>query len=174
MFCCSMAVWQRIDRDCMQGNHHNKGSSKFCLYRRHICIILCVVIIYITIIINWSVDWKTWLDDKAKAQVLIWSEMHFNLKCAYFTRNARISLWNAQNRSFPVKSVGIGDWRQSKKTYEIRAFHPFQFRISSKDPFQVWYFSGCHFSNVCVANFVHFVTKFCDVTKISAIISKNI
>ena len=46
---------------------------------------------------------------------------YFNLKCmkcAYFTWNVHISLWNAENSWFPLKSfstLGIGDWRQLVK-----------------------------------------------------------
>ena len=42
-----------------------------------------------------------------------------------FEWNARISLWNAQNSWFRLKSVstlGIGDWRLSRKTYEMRTY----------------------------------------------------
>ena len=84
----------------------------------------------------WSSDRNTLHDDEAKAQKLISVKcVHFNLKCmkcdhfnskgAHFTQNVRISLWNAQNCWFPLKFVsnlGIGDWRLSRKTYEICAF----------------------------------------------------
>ena len=51
--------------------------------------------------------------------------------------NAHISLWNAQNSWFPLKSFGIlrtGDWRLSRKTYKMCTFHAFH---ASQYPYQV-------------------------------------
>ena len=57
----------------------------------------------------------------------------FHLKCTHFTLKYTKQLISTQN-------CGIGDWRLSRKTYEMRAFHAFQAdRKTSPSMVFVWF-----------------------------------
>ena len=102
-------------------------------------------------------SWFQW-----NARIIIWNAWN----ASNSTQNTRISFWNAQNSWFPLKSVsflGIGDWRLSRKIYDMRAFRKTLTRYDNSGLFG--FFSDMfwrHLTLICFSHLVNYSVVIAD------------